>query len=425
MQTDTTDPFLQLGWLQLLLAYWPVFAVAFVTAVVCTPVMRLVATKYGIVDAPDDARKMHTKVTPYLGGAAVFLAVSAGICMSYAYAVDPHFQPFPLVVLLGMVAIGVTGIADDVLTYFDPWWKIAGQLVAAAAMAQQGVGTRVAEGFLRGIAGVPESVCNYPLIGAAEIMPDPITLTYITGLIIIVAFVLGACNAANLLDGLDGLLSGVVAITCVGFIAISLLIATSMTTADLQDIANHLPKNMFLNNNQGQGITLIGADLVLSISVLGAVLGFLVYNFNPASIFLGDAGSLLLGYLCIVMALMLGEKGQTYLVVAGLIVFALPILDTLLAIIRRKMAGKSIAEPDSNHIHHIIKRKTGSVKKTVLLLYVVSFVFCVLGVALAWAHITEAIRSWVIYLVAVVIFGGISLLALNAAKKHERENSTQ
>ena len=162
---------------------------------------------------------------------------------------------------------------------------------------------------------------------------------------------------------------------------------------------------------------------MLSISVLGAVLGFLVYNFNPASIFLGDAGSLLLGYLCIVMALMLGEKGQTYLVVAGLIVFAVPILDTLLAIIRRKMAGKSMAEPDSNHIHHIIKRKTGSVKKTVLLLYIVSFVFCVLGVALAWAHITEAIRSWVIYLVAVVIFGGISILSLNAAKKHEQELS--
>ena len=99
MQTDITDPFLQLGWLQLLLAYWPVFAVAFVTAVVCTPVMRLVATKYGIVDAPDDARKLHAKVTPYLGGAAVFLAVSAGICMSYSYAVDPHFQPFPHVVL--------------------------------------------------------------------------------------------------------------------------------------------------------------------------------------------------------------------------------------------------------------------------------------------------------------------------------------
>ena len=172
-------------------------------------------------------------------------------------------------------------------------------------------------------------------------------------------------------------------------------------------------------NNRGAGITLVGADIVLGLAVLGAVLGFLLYNFNPASIFLGDSGSLLLGYLCIVMALMLGEKGQTFIVVAGLIVFALPILDTLLAIIRRKMAGKPMSAPDSNHIHHIIKRKLVSVRKTVLSLYGISFVFCLLGVALVWAHMTESIRAWVIYLVAIVIFGGISLLALRAAKRHE------
>ena len=105
-----------------------------------------------------------------------------------------------------------------------------------------------------------------------------------------------------------------------------------------------------------------GKSWRLGLSVLGAVLGFLIYNFNPATIFLGDAGSLLLGYLCIVMVLMLGERGQTYFVIAGLIVFALPILDTLLAIIRRKLAGKAISDPDSNHIHHIINRKFQNVK---------------------------------------------------------------
>ena len=225
--------------------------------------------------------------------------------------------------------------------------------------------------------------------------------------------------AANLLDGLDGLLSGTVAITCVGLIAISVLVAMHMSIDDLENIAKRIPNNTFLSN-RGDGITLLNANIVLGFAVLGAVLGFLIYNFNPASIFLGDAGSLLLGYLCIVMVLMLGEKGQTYLVVAGLIVFALPILDTLLAIIRRKMAGKPISDPDSNHIHHIIKRKFGSVKVTVTLLYGISAIFCMLGVALAYAHIADAIRSWVIYLAAIVIFGGISLLALNAAARHEK-----
>ncbi|MBT6268993.1 MAG: hypothetical protein HOI88_01400, partial [Phycisphaerae bacterium] len=233
-----------------------------------------------------------------------------------------------------------------------------------------------------------------------------------------VIFVLGACNAANLLDGLDGLLSGTVAITCIGLIVISITIALHLTQENITDIQSHLTNNMFLNN-RGAGITLLGANIVLGFAVLGAVLGFLVYNFNPATIFLGDAGSLLLGYLCIVMVLMLGEQGRTYMVVAGLIVFALPILDTLLAIIRRKLAGKAMSEADSNHIHHILKRKLGSVKLTVLSLYGISFVFCLLGVALAYAHITDVIGAWVIYLVAIIIFGGISSIALQAARKHE------
>ena len=419
LQLDLAEPFIQMGWLPFILRFWPVLCIAFVVSLFATPFLRFLARKTGVVDHPDEARKLHTKPIAYLGGVAVFVSIVAGIVASYFLVEVPIvYQPFPIVVLVGMCAIGLTGLADDIFEYFDPWWKVAGQLVAAAAMAQQGVGTRVAEGFMRGVLGISESVCNYPILEANGFWPDPITLTMITGVIIIVIFVLGACNAANLLDGLDGLLSGVVAITCIGLIAISVLIAMNMSPDDLQNIAKRLPKNLFLSN-RGQSITLIGANIVLGLSVLGAVLGFLVYNFNPASIFLGDAGSLLLGYLCIVMVLMLGESGQSYLVVAGLIVFSLPILDTLLAIIRRKMAGKPMSEPDSNHIHHIIKRNLHSVKLTVLSLYGISFIFCLLGVALVYAHITESIRAWVIYLVATIIFGGISLVALNAARRHE------
>ncbi len=420
ISVDTPEPLIQVGWILLLLRYIPILVVAFIVAVIATPLMRFIARKTGIVDHPDEARKLHKKPIAYLGGVAVFFAIIAGIITSYFWIPQPQiYQPFPVVIILGMCAIGLTGLADDVFEYWDPWWKVAGQLVAAAAMAQQGVGTRVAEGFMRGVLGIPEAVCNYPLIEAGSLMPDPMTLTYITGVVIILAFILGACNAANLLDGLDGLLSGTVAITCIGLITISVMVALSMTATNLESIRDHLTQNSFLSN-RGVGITLIGANIVLGLSVLGAVLGFLVYNFNPASIFLGDAGSLLLGYLCIVMVLMLGEQGYTFIVVAGLIVFALPILDTLLAIIRRKLAGKAMSAADSNHIHHIIKRKLLSVKKTVLSLYCVSLVFCFLGVALVLAHITGAIRAWVIYLVALIIFGGISLLALRAARRHEQ-----
>ena len=247
MTPETSSPFLQMGWFSLLSRYWIVLIVAFGVSVLLTPIMRVIALKTGVVDCPDESRKIHTKPIAYLGGVAVFFSVFAGILASYFWVSSPDiFQPFPVVVILGMVAIGLTGLADDVFEFWDPWWKVAGQLVAAAAMAQQGVGTRVAEGFLRQVLGISESVCNYALIEATQWMPDPITLTYITGLVIIAMFVLGACNAANLIDGLDGLLSGVVGITAIGFIAISLVAAMSLTTEDLLNIQSHLPKNEFL-----------------------------------------------------------------------------------------------------------------------------------------------------------------------------------
>ena len=187
MTPEIATPLIQGGWFSLLQNYLPVFCVSFFVAVVTTPIMRAIARKTGIVDRPDEARKMHKKPIAYLGGVAIFIAVLAGICTSYFWIKSPAiFQPFPLVVIVGMFAIGLTGLADDIFEYFDPWWKVAGPLVAAAAMAQQGVGTRVAEGFMRGVLKISESICNYPLVDAGSLMPDPITLTTITGVIIIV-----------------------------------------------------------------------------------------------------------------------------------------------------------------------------------------------------------------------------------------------
>ena len=104
---------------------------------------------------------------------------------------------------------------------------------------------------------------------------------------------------------------------------------------------------------------LAGARLVIAFALLGACLGFLPYNFNPAVIFLGDAGSLLMGFVCGVLILSLGSEGQTHYVIAGLIVFALPIMDTLLAILRRKLSGLPMSAPDKNHIHHMALRSLG------------------------------------------------------------------
>src|SRR5688572_31995167 len=142
---------------------------------------------------------------------------------------------------------------------------------------------------------------------------------------------------------------------------------------------------------------LSGARIVLCVALIGAVLGVLPYNFKPATIFLGDSGSLLLGYMCIVIILMLGEHGHTHLVFAGLIVFSVPIIDTTLAIIRRKLAGTPMSAADDQHLHHQLKRALGGVRRAVLTLYGISFLFAVIGVTLAALVIKTNLRVRAIY----------------------------
>jgi len=152
--------------------------------------------------------------------------------------------------------------------------------------------------------------------------------------------------------------------------------------------------------------------------LLGAVLGFLPWNFNPAVIFLGDCGSLLIGYLVVVIILLLGEQGQTHLVFAGLIIFSIPIMDTSLAILRRKLAGVSMSQADANHIHHLAKRALGGVKKAVLALYGLAFMFGVLGVLLGALAIEQIVRLRIVYSAAIVLFAIIAAVSLKTALRN-------
>ena len=402
----------------LLKTYVPILIVSFVVAVAITPLIRWVAREAGIVDHPDETRKLHTKPIAYLGGFVILFATLVGIGLSFSNVIEQPMvmRQFPFVIVIGMVAVAFTGFIDDAWGVWSVH-KTAGQLVAAAVMAQQGIGTTVAKGFLNGI-HVPKELSEYVLWQQSSLVVDTITPEYILGIFIIGMFVLGACNAANLIDGLDGLLSGICAITVIGILSITLIVLHTITPEQIEGMRLAMPEDE-LGMRGIDGVTFLGANIVLCMAVLGAVLGFLVYNFNPASIFLGDTGSLLLGYLCIVMVLLLGERGQTHLVVAGLIVFALPIMDTALAITRRKLAGKSVYEPDANHIHHIFKRKFGTVKRAVFALYGMSGVFAVVGVALAWAQLTGHMRAWIIYAIATVLFGSIGYKAIKSARKFE------
>lgn len=382
-----------------------IMAIAFVVTLLTTPLMRKLALSFGVIDRPSEARKVHRMPVAYLGGVAVFLGMLAAILYSYAsmgwaglveYHPSSHVSEqeqriVPLFVLFGMTVVVVVGLLDDVWG-LAPRVKIGGLLFAAALLAIDDIGARVAAQVLSplgALLGNTSLVFTIPLpfhlpgAGAGGIHFD---LVYWVGTAIIGFFVLGACNATNLIDGLDGLLTGTTAISAAGLLIISLgLAAADDGVRDTQ-------------------------RLVLCMALLGACLGFLPHNFNPATIFLGDAGSLLLGYTTIVIILTLGATDKTHLVMAGLIVFAVPLIDTCLAIVRRKMAGQSISSADSDHLHHMLKRALG-VKGAVLVLYAIAGSFATLGVLVSMG------RARVVYIIALMLASFIGVTAIKIARR--------
>ena len=383
-------------------AYVPVFVISFVVTILLTPLIRQVAIKCGVIDHPDGDRKVHKFPIAYLGGIAVLGGLCAGILFSYIFvpAVPLNYEMVPVGVILGMFAICLTGFMDDVW-HWDPRLKIAGQLVAAAGLTLSGIGTNVASGILIPFFGSPDTV----LFTLGDFVFKSAEIYYWVGTFLTAAFVIGGCNATNLIDGLDGLLTGTAAVMSIGFLVISLLIAIGLDDPD--------GRRQF-----------DGARIILCFSLLGVLLGFLPYNFNPAVIFLGDCGSLLIGYMCVVIILMFGEMGYTHLVIAGLFVFSLPIMDTLLAIIRRKLAGLPMSAADSGHIHHMLLRYfKGNVRRSVLTLYFLTSLFALFGIMLSYLFIYQVVQGRFVYAAFLVVFSFICVLAIKAALKKQWESA--
>ena len=384
--------------IELLSGYMPVFVAALLITLILTPIVRRVAISANIIDHPDQARKQHAYPIAYLGGIAIFAGVLAGIGAGIIFPSGQAslLQGVPVSVVVGMLAIVFTGLADDIWKW-DPRLKIAGQLVAAAALAIEDVGPQLAAGVLSAICGEPKDILFS--IGAFHVQNSE--LYYWLRTAITAVFVIGGCNAANLIDGLDGLLAGTTTIMALGFLAISLTMAYALPVENTET-------------------SLAGTRIILSLILLGVTLGFLPYNFNPAVIFLGDCGSLLIGYLSVVIIMTFGEFGTTKYSVAGLICFGLPILDTTLAIIRRKVAGLSMSDADSNHIHHRLKRYFGgNVRKTVLTLYAIAFGFSVLGAGLTAMLLLTSVKGIVVEGAALAAYVLLVAFALKRGFQHE------
>lgn len=289
------------------------FLLACVTSLVLTALVRELAPRIGLTDRPDGHRKVHGKATPLGGGIAVFLATVSvlGVVLIQPNAFNEflwkHWTLLSSLMMAGTV-IAVVGLIDDRFG-LRGWHKLIGQIVAASILIYNGL---VIHGV--GIFG-----WEIQLGGLAVL----VTLFWL----------LGAVNALNLLDGLDGLA------TMIGIILVATIAVMAAKTRH--------PEVM-----------------ILGFVFAGSLVGFMRFNFPPASIFLGDTGSMLIGLVVGVLAIQASLKGAgTVLLAAPLAVWAIPIFDSTAAIVRRKLSGQSIYTTDRGHLHHRLLSLLGSSRR--------------------------------------------------------------
>jgi UDP-GlcNAc:undecaprenyl-phosphate/decaprenyl-phosphate GlcNAc-1-phosphate transferase len=247
------------------------------------------------------------------------------------------------------------------------------------------VGLRCTAPLIEPISNLLHARTGLPLIPEWFIM--------FTSSILVIMVVVGCCNAANLIDGLDGLCGGVTAVIAAGFLF----------------VAVHLAMNGGGLNSNWDGLR-----IVLGLALLGAVLGFVPYNFNPASIFMGDTGSMFLGYCCAVMIILMGQGQHPKWFLASMVMFALPVLDTALAFARRWVAGRPLFSADRNHFHHQLLSRGYTVKQAVGISYGLAIFFAMLGGSIILMRTRFAGAIW------LTIFGWIIVAAYKMGMIHER-----
>jgi len=378
------------SWDEVLAPYIYVFYAAFAVSFVFTPLMRMVATQFQIVDAPDRVRKMHATPVAYLGGVAVFLGWIAGLAISQflrSHAGDgEHSMPVILrfSIVIGGSVIVILGLWDDTIG-LKPRTKIIGQIAAALFLLSDGIGTRSAYPWIEPVSRM--------LSGHLGLPPAPEWLILGCSAALVMLVVVGCCNASNLIDGLDGLCGGVTAIIAGGFLFLAVQMA--MTSGGLN------------SNWDAQRV-------VLGLALMGAVLGFIPYNFNPASIFMGDTGSMLLGYACAVMMILMAQGQHPKWFMAAMVMFALPTLDTLLAFARRWVNGRPLFSADKYHFHHQLLGRGYSVKQTVGISYGLAIFFALLGASIVFMRVRFAGAIW------MMIFGWIGVAAYKMGMIHEK-----
>lgn len=340
--------------------FFAIFFLSLVFSFVLTRYVRDFATCRGWVAAPSNERHLHSTPLPRLGGVAIFLSfslsmITAGLCAFFIPRLHANFSLRTLLTILGTASlVFLLGVYDD-LRGAGPYLKFAVQAIAATMLFASGL-----------------RILNIPVLFGSHRLP------WFVGLPITILWVLAITNAFNLIDGLDGLAAGSALFSTLVAFAVALLNGYPLVT-------------------------------LMTIALAGAILGFLRYNFNPATIFLGDSGSLFIGFLLSALALSGAQKAPTIVAVAIPVVsFGLPILETSLSILRRFISGRPVFTADREHIHHKLLQRGLSHRQVVIVLYAVSALFALLSLFLLWP--TGSSLGLVLAVVGIGIWIGVQHL---------------
>lgn len=323
--------------------------IALITTFFATYLVEKLAMRLHIVDFPNQ-RKIHTQVTPRAGGLAIFIGVIGGLI--YLRPQHEHL----LEIALGAIVIILVGLIDD---RYDirPVVKLFGQIIAATFLISSGL--------------IIERI-TLPIIGMIDLGPLSVLIT--------ILWVVGITNAINLIDGLDGLATGVSSIALASMLIMALV-----------------DEQLFVAS--------------LAVIIIGANLGFLYHNFYPARIYMGDTGSNFLGYMIAVISMLGLFKNIAILgFVIPVIILAVPIFDTLFAIVRRASNKQQIMQADNKHIHYQLLRAGFSHRQAVIIIYVFSAVFGGLAILFSQASLAVSVIAFLVAFVLIHIlaeFAGI------------------
>ena len=349
---------------------WVILVIAFAAALVLsffmTPPVKEFAERIGAMDVPRDDRRVHDHPIPRMGG----LAIVVGFILAVLFCVQPDEKIYGI--LIGSLIIAFMGGLDDIVT-LTPWIKFLGQILAAVVVVRSGL-------VIDAITWSTEETY--------------IEISQLSGAVITIFWIVLCTNAVNLIDGLDGLAVGVSAISS------SVLLIVSLLASELS------------------------VSIMLA-ALLGACLGFLPYNLNPAKIFMGDVGSQFLGFVLSTVSILGLFKLQAIITfILPLLALAVPLADTAFAIVRRVLHGQSPFHADHGHFHHRLLATGLSQKQAVAVLYGVSAIGGLVALLIAGRSVALKVLCLIAIFLALV---GIAVIVFirnprraRARKEHER-----